>query len=343
MIPADAELTPRDEAFPAWDQVPDKLKAFYARQMEVYAGLLGERRLQRRPGHRRHRRAWRARQHADHLDLGGQRRQHGGHDHRLVQRADHAERHPADRRDAAAAVRALRRHRRLGRRADGSALRRGVGVGRQHPVPVGQAGRLAPGRHPEPDGHPLAGRVTDTGGLRSQFTHVTDVAPTILDVAGHPGPVDGGRDRPGADARHEFAGTLTDPAAPERHTQQYFETVGNRAMYKDGWWLAVRTPRIPWVLTPEALKPYAPGVWDPDADPAELYYLPDDLQPGARPGGRASGQGRRAEGAVLGGGRAVQGAAAAGDPVHLLRHAAAAARERPGSSSAATCRTCCRG
>ena len=38
VIPADAELTPRNEAFPAWDDVPDKLKAFYARQMEVYAG-----------------------------------------------------------------------------------------------------------------------------------------------------------------------------------------------------------------------------------------------------------------------------------------------------------------
>ena len=38
-MPADAELTPRDDAFPAWDDVPDKLKAFYARQMEVYAGF----------------------------------------------------------------------------------------------------------------------------------------------------------------------------------------------------------------------------------------------------------------------------------------------------------------
>ena len=39
MIPSDAELTARDPAFPAWDDVPDKLKAFYARQMEVYAGF----------------------------------------------------------------------------------------------------------------------------------------------------------------------------------------------------------------------------------------------------------------------------------------------------------------
>ena len=38
VIPADTELTPRDEAFPAWDDVPDNLKAFYARQMEVYSG-----------------------------------------------------------------------------------------------------------------------------------------------------------------------------------------------------------------------------------------------------------------------------------------------------------------
>ena len=39
----------------------------------------------------------------------------------------------------------------------------------------------------------------------------------------------------------------------------------------------MRTARIPWVLTPQAIMPYAPGVWDPDADPTELYYLPDDF------------------------------------------------------------------
>ena len=39
----------------------------------------------------------------------------------------------------------------------------------------------------------------------------------------------------------------------------------------------MKTDRIPWVITPDALKPYAPGVWDPDAGPAELYYLPDDF------------------------------------------------------------------
>ncbi len=48
-------------------------------------------------------------------------------------------------------------------------------------------------------------------------------------------------------------------------------------MYSDGWWLAMKTERVPWAMTPEALAPYAPGVWDPDAGPAELYYLPDDF------------------------------------------------------------------
>ena len=119
--------------------------------------------------------------------------------------------------------------------------------------------------------------ITDQGGLRSQFAHVIDVAPTVLDVAGIPVPrtVDGIEQEPMHGA--SFVSSLTDGAAAEHRTQQYFETVGNRAMYKDGWWLAMRTERIPWVLTPEALRPYAPGVWDPDAGPAELYYLPDDF------------------------------------------------------------------
>jgi arylsulfatase len=120
-------------------------------------------------------------------------------------------------------------------------------------------------------------RITDTGALRSHFTHVIDVGPTILDITGIPAPshVDGIEQEPLHGVT--FADSLADAAAPERHTQQYFETMGNRAMYKDGWWLAVKTPRIPWVLTPDALQPYAPGVWDPDTDRAELYYLPDDF------------------------------------------------------------------
>jgi arylsulfatase len=120
-------------------------------------------------------------------------------------------------------------------------------------------------------------RIKDAGGLRTQFTHVIDLAPTILELAGIPAPdtVDGITQEPLHGS--SFAASLTDGDAPEHRTQQYFETIGNRGMYKDGWWLAMKTARVPWVITPDALKPYAPGVWDPDAGPAELYYLPDDF------------------------------------------------------------------
>ena len=69
---------------------------------------------------------------------------------------------------------------------------------------------------------------------------------------------------------------LDDAGAAERHTQQYFEILGNRGMYKDGWWLSMMMPRTPWKIDPETLRQFAPGVWDPDSDPVELYYLPDD-------------------------------------------------------------------
>jgi arylsulfatase len=119
--------------------------------------------------------------------------------------------------------------------------------------------------------------ITDAGGLRSQFTHVSDIGPTILEVAGIPQPthVDGIEQQPMTGV--SFADSFTDADAAERHTQQYFENFGNRAMYKDGWWLSMRMPRVPWRLDPEVLKTFAPGVWTPDTDPVELYYLPDDF------------------------------------------------------------------
>jgi arylsulfatase len=119
-------------------------------------------------------------------------------------------------------------------------------------------------------------QVADPGGLRSQFTHVIDVTPTVLEIAGIPAPthVDGIEQEPLHGVA--FADSLAAADAPERHTQQYFEAIGNRAMYKDGWWLAMRLPRIPWLLDPEALRHFGPG-WEPDDDPVELYYLPDDF------------------------------------------------------------------
>ena len=114
-------------------------------------------------------------------------------------------------------------------------------------------------------------------------------------------------------------------------------------MYKDGWWLAMKTERIPWVLTPDALKPYAPGVWDPDAGPAELYYLPDDFTQAKDLAAEHPDKVKELKELFWAGGRAVQGAAAPRHAVDLLRDAAADAESRPGSSSEATSRTCCQG
>jgi arylsulfatase len=120
-------------------------------------------------------------------------------------------------------------------------------------------------------------RVKASGDLRAQFTHCTDVAPTVLELVGIPEPktVDGIEQEP-MDGT-SFAYTLDEPAAAERHTVQYFEMLGSRAIYKDGWWACAKLDKLPWDFTPETMQKFAPGVYDPDQDPWELYYLPDDF------------------------------------------------------------------
>ncbi len=113
--------------------------------------------------------------------------------------------------------------------------------------------------------------------MRSQFTHAIDIGPSVLEAAGIPQParIDGIEQTPMHGT--SFLYSFDDPAAPERHTQQYFEIFGNRAMYKDGWLASWMVPRIPWEASPATMQQFAPGVWNPDDDPAELYYLPDDF------------------------------------------------------------------
>ena len=120
-------------------------------------------------------------------------------------------------------------------------------------------------------------RINDAGALRSQFTHCIDIGPTILEAAGirEPKVVDGIAQKPmeGTSLLYSF----DDANAAERHTVQYFETVGNRAIYKDGWWAACMLDRIPWDLSPPAMAKLAPGTYDPEKDTWELYYLPHDF------------------------------------------------------------------
>ena len=120
-------------------------------------------------------------------------------------------------------------------------------------------------------------RIRDAGGLRSQFTHCIDVGPTILEAAGIPEPqvVDGIEQKPMEGT--SFLYSFDDASAPERHTVQYFEIVGNRAIYKDGWWAACKLDRIPWDLSPPTMARFAPGTYAPEQDTWELYHLPEDF------------------------------------------------------------------
>ena len=122
-------------------------------------------------------------------------------------------------------------------------------------------------------------RIEPDSTVRTQFTHVIDVGPTILEAAGIPEPktVDGIAQEPMDGTSFLF--TFDDAAAAERHTVQYFEMFGGRGMYKDGWWAASRPDRLPWDLSMTTLNAFGPEAdWDPDRDVGwELYYLPDDF------------------------------------------------------------------
>jgi len=120
-------------------------------------------------------------------------------------------------------------------------------------------------------------RIKDKGGLRSQFTHVIDVAPTILEVTGISAPrqVNGIEQMPIHGV--SFAYTFDDAGATGRHTQQYFEMFGNRALYKDGWIACARLDRVPWKTDPTTIAKFLPGKWDPDKDKWELYHIDDDF------------------------------------------------------------------
>jgi arylsulfatase len=97
------------------------------------------------------------------------------------------------------------------------------------------------------------------GEIRSQFSHVIDVAPTILEAAGLPEPkvVNGTPQIPmqGTSMAYSF----DDAKAAERNTTQYFEIVGNRAIYHEGWF-ARTIHREAWA--PKPIRPLADDVWE---------------------------------------------------------------------------------
>ncbi|HEU0288857.1 MAG TPA: sulfatase-like hydrolase/transferase, partial [Nocardioidaceae bacterium] len=98
------------------------------------------------------------------------------------------------------------------------------------------------------------------GEIRHQFHHLIDVLPTLLDATELPAPetVEGMRQQPieGVSMRYSF----DDADAPDRRRTQYFEMVGNRGIYHDGW-TAVTRHGVPWLMTEEP-QPFEGDVWE---------------------------------------------------------------------------------
>jgi len=103
--------------------------------------------------------------------------------------------------------------------------------------------------------------IAEKGGLREQFTHCIDIAPTILEAAGLPEPtmVNGVQQSPMEGVSMLY--TFDAPAAAERHDLQYFEMFGNRGLYYKGW-SAVTKHRTPWVMVGGEIPAFDDDVWE---------------------------------------------------------------------------------
>ncbi len=117
------------------------------------------------------------------------------------------------------------------------------------------------------------GHITDAGGIRTQFHHVIDIVPTILEATGIKAPdtVNGIRQKPieGVSMAYTFDPAAAGPNARSKHETQYFEMVGNRAIYHDGWIAATTPPAAPWLLGTTKMPELSDYHW-------ELYNVGKD-------------------------------------------------------------------
>jgi arylsulfatase A-like enzyme len=117
------------------------------------------------------------------------------------------------------------------------------------------------------------GHIKDLGGIRSQFHHIIDIVPTILEVAGiqPPATVNGIAQKPIEGISMAYTFDSANANTPSKRDTQYFEMFGNRALYNDGWIATTVPPQPPWLMgtvkMPDVLTGYK---W-------ELYNIADDF------------------------------------------------------------------
>lgn len=114
------------------------------------------------------------------------------------------------------------------------------------------------------------GHTSDSGTLRTQFAHAIDIMPTVLEAVGVPAPktVNGVQQLPVEGKSLEYA--FENARAPEPPRTQYFEMLGNRAIYKDGWFANTIPQRMPWEFGAASKDTYGGYRW-------QLYDLRHDF------------------------------------------------------------------
>ena len=123
------------------------------------------------------------------------------------------------------------------------------------------------------------GHIKDVGGIRRQFHHVIDIVPTILEATGIPAPdtINGIKQRPIEGVSMVYTWDKANANAPTRHTTQYFEMLGNRAIYHDGWVAATTPATLPWELSsappPDLMTGYNWELYNVKEDPTQFNDL----------------------------------------------------------------------
>ena len=228
IIPANTVLSRHDPDVQDWDALSADERRVYARMMEVFAGLPDPHRPLRRRAHPVPQGPRRVREHTHHADL-GQRLQRGGRPARIGERVQVLQQRPGHGRTEPGGH---RRH----RRAEGfQSLPVGLDVCRQHAVPSLEA-RDLPGWHQRPVHRHVGPRVSRRAARSARSTHTSSIwcrQSSMRSALSRRHPIRGVTQSPieGVSLVHTF----DDAKAPSKHTTQYFEMMGHRSLYHDGW------------------------------------------------------------------------------------------------------------
>jgi len=123
------------------------------------------------------------------------------------------------------------------------------------------------------------GHINDAGGIRGQFHHLIDIVPTILEAADIPRPelINGVKQRPMDGVSMSYTWDKANANLPSQRTTQYFEMLGNRAIYHDGWIAATTPATIPWEMNtatpPDVITGYNWELYNVGEDPTESRDL----------------------------------------------------------------------